>query len=267
MIELINKQSGRQIKAAVFDFDGTISTLRSGWEEIMEPIFYREINASHAFDENLMREIKRYIDESTGIQTVFQMRQLREMVIEYGRNPNVLGEWEYKDIYNKELLLSVNKKLSDIKSGKLKAEDFVIMGSREFLTELKKRGIKMFVASGTDDLDVKNECGILGFSEFFERIAGAPHRRADCSKEAILKELIYESGYDPRDLAVFGDGKVEISLARASGAVAIALATDEKARTGINPQKRQKLITAGADIVVGDFLNGEEILSQITNNK
>ena len=37
MKELI-KHEKTTIKAAVFDFDGTISTLRCGWEEVMEPL-------------------------------------------------------------------------------------------------------------------------------------------------------------------------------------------------------------------------------------
>ena len=263
-IEIINKIKAKNIKAAVFDFDGTISTLRCGWEEVMAPIFYREINGSHADDKNLKAEIARYIDESTGIQTVFQMRRLAEWVKEYGRNPVVRGEWEYKDIYNQALLEGVNKKIEGIKTGKLNANDYVIKGSREFLSELKKRGLKLFVASGTDDRDVKNECGILGFAPYFDKVMGAPYRKADCSKEAILRELIHNSGYKPSELVVFGDGKVEITLAKEAGAAAIGLATDEKARQGINPVKREKLIKVGADIITGDFLKTDELLKAIS---
>ena len=263
MIETIHTIQSENIRAAVFDFDGTISTLRCGWEEVMAPIFYREINGSHTADKNLKAEIARYIDESTGIQTVFQMRRLKEMVIAYGRNPVIRGEWEYKDIYNKALLEGVNKKIEGIKSGVLKADDYVIKGSREFLSELKKRGLKLFVASGTDDADVKNECGILGFAPYFDVIKGAPYRKADCSKEAVLRELINNSGYKASELAVFGDGKVEIMLAKEAGAAAIGLATNERDRHGVNPVKREKLIKAGADIIMGDFTNMQGLLSML----
>ncbi|GHV00814.1 hypothetical protein FACS1894211_09080 [Clostridia bacterium] len=266
MIEFISKAEkfeGRRIKAAVFDFDGTISTLRSGWEKIMSPLFYRMINGNHAEDAALKKEVDAYIDESTGIQTIFQMRWLVQKVGEYGRNSQVLSDWDYKDMYNQELLESVNKKIAGIKSGALSADNYIIDGSRKFLAELKKRGLKLFVASGTDDADVKNECKILGFAEYFDKIIGAPPKKADCSKEAILNELINGGIYKPDELVVFGDGKVEIQLASQAGAIAIGTATDENLRHGVNSVKRAKLIRAGADIIVGDFGNCAEILSSI----
>ena len=36
-MEIRNETGGRTVKAVVFDFDGTISTLRSGWEKVMAP--------------------------------------------------------------------------------------------------------------------------------------------------------------------------------------------------------------------------------------
>jgi len=39
MIEIINKgASARRTRVALFDFDGTLSTIRSGWMEIMIPM-------------------------------------------------------------------------------------------------------------------------------------------------------------------------------------------------------------------------------------
>ncbi|MDO4573460.1 MAG: MazG-like family protein, partial [Clostridia bacterium] len=87
---------------------------------------------------------------------------------------------------------------------------------------------------------------------------GAPAGREDCSKEAALRALIEESGLKGEEIAVFGDGKVELALARAAGARAFGMATDEAARRGINARKRAKLIRAGADVIAGDFrdING-----------
>lgn len=262
-VEIIKPVKAVKIKAAIFDFDGTISTLRYGWEEIMAPLFYRMINGGGKDDPELREEISRYIDESTGIQTVFQMRRLVEWVKGYGKNPDALGEWEYKDIYNKELLNGVNKKIAGLESGVLSSDDYVIAGSREFLNGLKERGVRLFVASGTDDKDVRNECGILGFAAYFDKVCGAPERRADCSKEAILRELIHSGGFRPDELAVFGDGRVEITLAAEAGAAAIGLATNEKDRRGVNPVKREKLIKAGANIIAGDFLKAKELFNAL----
>ena len=39
-MEILNTNTPKTpIKAMLFDFDGTISTLRCGWEEVMLPVF------------------------------------------------------------------------------------------------------------------------------------------------------------------------------------------------------------------------------------
>ena len=74
-------------------------------------------------------------------------------------------------------------------------EEYMIAGSAEFLQALKNRGVKLFVASGTDDADVKNEVAILGLGGYFDCIAGAPHRQKDCSKEAMIRGLMQSGSY------------------------------------------------------------------------
>jgi phosphoglycolate phosphatase len=46
---------------------------------------------------------------------------------------------------------------------------------------------------------------------------------------------------------------VEIEEVRRAGGVAIGVASDEETRQGINAWKRQRLIRAGADIIIGDY--------------
>ena len=38
-IETIKEYSGRGFKCALFDFDGTISLIREGWQKVMIPYF------------------------------------------------------------------------------------------------------------------------------------------------------------------------------------------------------------------------------------
>ena len=77
-LEIIKPIEGKRkaIKAALFDFDGTVSTLRQGWEAIMSPLMIEMINGRTAHDQELENKIRNFIDESTGIQTIFQMRIL-----------------------------------------------------------------------------------------------------------------------------------------------------------------------------------------------
>lgn len=92
-----------RITHALFDFDGTISLIRSGWEEVMQELMEQMISGSRLpATPALRREISRYIDESTGVLTIEQMRWLEAAVRRWKLNPEVLSPGEYKRIYNEK---------------------------------------------------------------------------------------------------------------------------------------------------------------------
>lgn len=247
------------ITTILFDFDGTLSTLRAGWEEVMAPFMKACITGgiplSEEEDAILDQEIARYIDESTGIQTIYQMRWLAETVKRKGWNHQVHDEWTYKAEYNRRLLQQVSDKVNVLEQGQRQADDFLIKGSVSFLTVLQDRGIRMFVASGTDHPDVVKECRLLGLFHFFEHVEGAPVGKAACSKEKVMTDLMRQHGLSGNQIAVIGDGKVEIGLAKERHSLAIGLASNEVTREGINPVKEKRLLLAGADWIRGDFTN------------
>jgi phosphoglycolate phosphatase-like HAD superfamily hydrolase len=244
-------------KAVLFDFDGTISTLRAGWEEVMTPLMKEAILGPHrpsaAEEAALDAEIAAYIDQSTGIQTVYQMRWLSEQVRDKGWNPHVLDEWGYKNEYNRRLLLKVKERVTLLEQKQLQAEDYLMKGASHLLQRLQEQGVSMYVASGTDHPDVVREAEVLGVAGYFRDIAGAPVGVADCSKEKVIRDLLESQGFAPGELAVIGDGKVEIKLAKEHGALALGIASDEDRREGINPVKERRLQDAGADWIAGDF--------------
>ena len=251
---LRNPVSAVPVTAVLFDFDGTISTLRCGWEEVMEPLMVELIAGIGADDETVRDMVRKYIDESTGIQTIFQMKWLAEQV--RARNPAAeQNPWVYKAEYNHRLMVSVMKRRQSLSDGSANPEDFIIRGSRELLKLLTERGVSLYVASGTDDADVKQEVAALGLSKFFTEIKGAPESREDCSKESVIRELIEGKGIPGEQLSVVGDGKVEIAIGRENAARTLGVASNEKAREGVDSVKRARLIKAGADVITGDFLD------------
>ena len=131
---------------------------------------------------------------------------------------------------------------------------------QEDLKELRKKNIRIYVASGTDHPDVLNEASALGVIDLFDEIKGAPYREKNCSKEAVIRKLLEENGLSGDDLCVCGDGKVEIALGKKAGARTIGLASNEKLRYGVDLTKRTRLIKAGADIIVGDFTAKEDLM-------
>ena len=75
------------------------------------------------------------------------------------------------------------------------------------------------------------------------------------------KKLIEENGESGEHLLVIGDGKVEIALGAENNAFTLGVATDEEHRCGLNPVKKSRLENAGADAIIGDFENIDELLS------
>ncbi len=262
-MDIINPltQDWVKVKAAVFDFDGTLSTLRYGWESVMEPFMIEAIEGDTPADDELVKEVRNYIDESTGIQTIFQMQWLVEAIKRYRRNPEVKDDpWWYKNEYNKRLMISVNKRKQSILSGRKSPKDYLIRGSEAFLNRLKGNGVEIYVASGTDFPDVLNEVEVLKLKKYFKEIKGAPLGVAACSKEAVLKKLVEDNKLKGQEVVVVGDGKVEINLGNQIGAKTIGVASNEEKLYGVNPVKEKRLIKAGANIIVGDFTNIEGII-------
>lgn len=254
ILEAHKKQA---IHTAVFDFDGTISTLRCGWESVMEPMMTEYISGGKPTPE-IVSMVKEYIDKSTGIQTIAQMKWLAETVQRFGLNPDAPKDaWEYKAEYNRRLMQSVEKRREIAKTDR---EKFLVAGAEEFLCRLKSKGIKIYAASGTDEADVRIEANTLGIDGYFDEIAGAKPFSEGCSKEATLKRLISEcNNTDEGGIIVVGDGPVEIRLGRSVNALTLGVASDEVNMKGFNPAKLKRLENAGAHAIVDCFENVNEI--------
>ena len=258
MLERITPRNPSALRAVVFDFDGTISTLRCGWEQVMRPLMLECIAGEKEITPALEDEVDAYIDESTGIQTIYQMQWLARRVVEAGGPER--DAWAYKDEYNRRLMQRMEEKKRTLESGTAKPEEYTVAGAAAFLHALRGAGLELYLASGTDDVDVKKEAALLGVADLFTEIKGAPAHMAACSKEAVLGMLFEQKGFTGGSLLVVGDGKVEIALGKQHGAWALGAATDEVHRRGVNEIKRRRLIAAGADAISGDFEEADGIL-------
>lgn len=270
-IEIINKWPYKPvIKHAVFDNDGTISTLREGWEKIMAPVMVKAIlgNEYSGADESLLKKVKSrvdlFIDNTTGIQTLMQMKMLLDIIREFGFVPEdqMLDEFGYKELYNKELLRMVKEREDKLLAGELNVDDLTIKNSIPFLKTLYNNGIKLYLTSGTDVEDVKREAAVIGHDYLFEgRIYGAV---GDINKEAkrlVLDRILDSIGKSDAGMIVtFGDGPVEIRETQKRGGLTVGIASNELRRYGLNQSKRTRLIKAGADIIIPDFSQADRLL-------
>jgi len=269
VIEIVNPDIDRgHIKHAVFDFDGTVSVLREGWPDIMLPVMVDAIRGDHPATPEIVERCKKFIDETTGIQTFFQMEGLVHMVEEFGLVPKdkILDAWGYKAIYNEALMKPVRERIAALERGEKTLEDVTMFGSREFLKALYDRGVRIYLASGTDQEDVRNEAHACQIDQWATGgIWGAIRNVDDYSKDKVMKDIISQNNLHGAELMVVGDGPVEIRNAKDNGAIAVGVASVEVARRGLNAHKRQRLIKAGADIVIPDFLEWKKLLNYLFN--
>ncbi|MCD6354300.1 MAG: HAD family hydrolase [Prolixibacteraceae bacterium] len=263
-IEYINTwPENINIRYAIFDHDGTISTLREGWEEIMALMMMKAVLGNHFQDADealyhkVQTRVAEFIDKTTGIQTLVQMKGLVELVREFGCVPEeeILDEFGYKQIYNKELLRMVKEREKKILKGELSLEDFTLKNAVLLLKKLHQAGVRLTLASGTDEEDVRNEARILGYDHLFEgRIFGAVGDVTKEAKKIVLDRILDMIGEsETGQIAVFGDGPVEIRETHKRGGITIGIASNEMKRHSLNESKRTRLIKAGADIIIPDF--------------
>src|SRR4030095_13585237 len=93
-----------------------------------------------------------------------------------------------------------------------------------------------------------------------QHIYGAIDDYQNFSKKMIIAQILAENHLEGAELLGFGDGFVEIEEVKRVGGVAVAVASDEAKRTGVNAWKRDRLIRAGADVVIGDYRQRDELL-------
>jgi phosphoglycolate phosphatase-like HAD superfamily hydrolase len=133
-----------------------------------------------------------------------------------------------------------------------------------FLQALRAAGVTLYLASGTDHEDVRREAEALGYAGLFDGgIYGALGETNTHAKRLVIQRILTEHGLDGSHLAVFGDGPVELREARRRHGAAIGIASDEVRRYGLNPEKRARLIRAGAQLILPDFSQGAYLLARL----
>jgi phosphoglycolate phosphatase-like HAD superfamily hydrolase len=190
------------------------------------------------------------------------MAGLVELVHEFGIVPKgqIQSAASYKGIYNEELMTLVNLRLSKLDRGELEVSDFTLKGAVSFLRALRETGVRLYLASGTDEDDVKNEAERLGYAELFNGgIFGSIGVIEKDAKKIVIERILNEVDGAFNQLVTFGDGPVEMREARRRGALAIGVASDELRRFGPNAEKRARLIRAGAEAVLPDFSQWQKL--------
>ncbi|MCH2116589.1 MAG: HAD family hydrolase [Pirellulales bacterium] len=264
-IEIVNaKFPCGPFRAAIFDFDGTLSLIRRGWQDVMIPMMVEILQevGSNESEESLTQLVTEFVTRLTGRQTIYQMIELAEQVVQRGGTP--LDPLDYKQEYHRRLWAGVEQRIATIRNGKVAAETMTILGSQHLIEQLVQSGLTLYLASGTDIDYVRDELELLELhSHFGERVYGALDDYKKFSKAMLIHQIIRDTGVTGSQLIGFGDGYVEIEEIKRVGGLAIGVASDEYDRQGVDEWKRDRLIQAGADIIVPNYQQHEELLSTI----
>jgi phosphoglycolate phosphatase-like HAD superfamily hydrolase len=210
--------------------------------------------------------VTEFVDRLTGKQTIYQMIELCAELEQRGGQP--LEPLAYKHLYLEKLWTRIEHRVLGLKQGTLDAQDLVVPGAPDVLENLRQRGLSCYLASGTDQPYVLDEAAALGLTPYFthggkQHIYGALDQYERFSKAQVIQDILRNNDLQGENLLAFGDGYVEIEETKRVGGIAVGVATDEERRQGINAWKRERLIQAGADVIVGDFREQKALLAYL----
>ena len=247
-------------RAVLFDFDGTLSLLREGWSTVMVDLMVEALVRTGATEPEaeLAVLVEEFVMALNGRPAIFQMARLVEEIRARGGSP--LLPDDYLREYDDRLLRVVGERVREIREGRVPPQRWAVPGSRGILEALRERGLKLYLASGTHLKHVRFEADLLELSPFFGREINAPDGDdTTFSKRAVIERLLAENGIRGEELLSFGDGVVETEEVRRVGGTAVAVASDLEPGV-VNRAKRDRLVAAGADLVIPDYQGPDALL-------
>ena len=248
------------ISHALFDFDGTLSWLRSGWPDIMVGLFCEYLPREQAQSAEIRNGLRHEILALNGKPSIHQMERFHALA------PQFQAAIPHPDVLLREYLArldaTLQRRIEAVIRREVSPETYVIAGAFSLLEELQKRNIRLVILSGTAEPAVRREAELLGLQPFFgEHIYGSTPGR-EFSKKQVIDRILQDEGIEGAHLLSFGDGPVEIEFTKAVGGLAIGVASDEHENGSglIDPEKREHLQRARADAIIPDYRNTPWIL-------
>ena len=255
--------SAAQARVALFDFDGSLSLIRTGWFEVMVPMMVEtlaELDTGES-QADLRRVVEEFVWRLTGQDTVYQMIALADEIRRRGGEP--LDPLVYKKRYLDRLWSVIGSRVEELRRGACAPEKYLVPGARAFLEALRERGLRMYLASGTDEIYMREEADLLDVSRYFDGVHGALDDYRSFSKRILIERILATPGIHGEQLLGFGDGYVEIEEVKRAGGVTVGVATGEPECLAVDEWKRQRLIGAGADYVIPNYLCGTELMQKL----
>jgi hypothetical protein len=111
---------------------------------------------------------------------------------------------------------------------------------------------------------MKEEARLLDVARYFDGgVYGAQDDYKSFSKKILVQRIVSSTGVKGEEIIGFGDGSVEIEEVKQVGGVTVGVATTEPECRDVDAWKRQRLIGAGADYIVPNFLCHGELMTAL----
>jgi len=166
----------------------------------------------------------------------------------------------YKQQFLEELRDESDRRLNDLRGGQLPPDIHMVPGTRAVLEDLRRRGLRLYLVSGTDDHLVQEEARLFDIARYFDGgVYGSPGDDSNFSKRGLIEGVVAKGVARGEEMLSFGDGHVELEAVKAVGGVAVGLATLEPECNRIDEWKRERLIESGADYIVPNYLCWSEL--------
>jgi phosphoglycolate phosphatase-like HAD superfamily hydrolase len=263
LIETIRPASAAQARVVLFDFDGSLSLIRTGWFEVMVPMMVEalaELDTGES-EAELRQVVENFVWRLTGQDTVYQMIALADEI--RGRGAEPLDPLIYKKRYLDRLWSVIGSRVEELRRGECPPEKYMVPGARAMLEALRARGLRMYLASGTDEVYMREEADLLDVSRYFDGVHGALDDYKSFSKRILVQRILATPGIRGEQLLGFGDGYVEVEEVKQAGGVTVGLATNEPECLIVDEWKRQRLIGVGADYIIPNYLDHQALLEKL----
>lgn len=264
-VEVVNPRVRRgPFRAAVFDFDGTVSLIREGWAGIMADLGLDLLRAQDLPGDRA--DLEEQMLRLSGKPSIFQMRRLAEVIEQRGGAPG--DPEDYLAEFLRRLFAVADVRKEQLVSGAASPQEWAVAGTHALLENLRRHGVALYLASGTDLAFVRQEAELLKLSEYFGRhVYGPVDDTPNFSKRDVIAMILREQGIRGEELIGFGDGYSETVEVKRVDGVAVGLATAEVGVPGMNQMKRDILIELGADVVIADYTEQEQLIAWIFGEK
>ena len=259
--------SAKNARVCLFDFDGTLSLIRSGWMDVMVAMMVEILLDLHTgeSESELRAVVEDFIWRLTGKQTIYQTIAFADEIAKRGGTPR--DPLAYKQMYLERLHAGIRHRLEELRRRDVSPDKYLVPGARAVIEALHERGLRLYLASGTDQPYMREEAALLDVAPYFEgRVYGALDDYRSFSKKILIERLIAASEFAGAEFLGFGDGYVEIENIKEVGGVAVGVASAEPECRIVDEWKRQRLAGVGADFIIPNFLCRAELLAALFPN-